>query len=149
MYRKSEPRIKTAAFILPFVAFSTSAYADIYQWEYIDPADPSQGKRQSTTLAPGGAGIDAVPGADLSKRNLTRGYLIGADLMNGNGSASNLTDADLTQANLTNTNFSHATLTNANFFHATLTAAGFTGAEVRGRASDSVPSSFAADRESS
>ena len=58
--------------VLQFVAalFRSSlspraAQADIFQWEYINPADPSQGKRQSTTLAPDGAGVDAVPGADL------------------------------------------------------------------------------------
>ena len=53
-----------------------SRTADIFQWEYINPADPSQGKQQSTTLAPDGAGVDAVPGADLSDRNLTMAYLI-------------------------------------------------------------------------
>ena len=56
------------------------AQADIFQWEYINPADPSQGKQQSTTLAPDGAGVDAVPGANISDRNLTMAYLIRADL---------------------------------------------------------------------
>ena len=60
------------------------AHADIFQWEYINPADPSQGKQQSTTLAPDGAGVDAVPGANLSVRNLTMAYLIGADWTNAN-----------------------------------------------------------------
>ena len=49
--------------MFPLVAFAAGAQADIFQWEYINPADPSQGKRQSTTLAPDGAGVDAVPGA--------------------------------------------------------------------------------------
>ena len=61
---------------------SHAAHADIFQWEYINPADPSQGKQQSTTLAPDGAGVDAVPGANLYGRNLTMAYLIGADLTN-------------------------------------------------------------------
>lgn len=61
-----------------------AARADIYQWEYINPADPSQGKRQSTTLAPDGAGVVAEPGAFLGYRDLTKAYLIGADLMNAN-----------------------------------------------------------------
>ena len=43
-----------------------AAHADIFQWEYINPADPSQGKRQSTTLAPHGASVDAVPGPIIS-----------------------------------------------------------------------------------
>src|SRR5262245_18638751 len=59
-------------------------WADIFRWEYINPADPSQGKRQSTTLAPDGAGVDAVPGAVLDHRDLTMAYLIGADLSGAN-----------------------------------------------------------------
>src|SRR5262245_27602916 len=71
--------LQVAAAMFPLVAFAAIARADIFQWEYINPADPSQGKQPSTTLAPDGAGIDAVPGADLSNRNLTMAYLIGAD----------------------------------------------------------------------
>src|SRR5262245_54541012 len=87
------------------VVSPTPAQADIFQWEYINPADPSRGKQQSTTLAPDGAGVDAVPGAFLAARNLTMAYLIGADLTNAFGLASNLTNADLSQANLTNSDF--------------------------------------------
>ncbi|HEX2475065.1 MAG TPA: hypothetical protein VHK01_09980, partial [Lacipirellulaceae bacterium] len=61
-----------AAALFPLVALAANAHADIFQWEYINTADPSQGKRQSATLAPGGAGVDAVPGADLFGRNLTK-----------------------------------------------------------------------------
>jgi uncharacterized protein YjbI with pentapeptide repeats len=86
-------------------AFANAAHADIFQWEYINPADPSQGKRQSTTLAPDGAGVDAVPGAFLVDRDLTMAYLIGADLTNANFWASTLTDADLTNADVQGTNF--------------------------------------------
>src|SRR5262245_45068939 len=85
-----------------------AARADIYQWEYINPADPSQGKQQSATLAPHGAGVVAVPGAQLYGRNLTMAYLIGADLTNANGFQANLTSADLSQANLTYTSFDGA-----------------------------------------
>ena len=86
--------------LLSLVAFAASARADIFQWEYINPADPSQGKRQSTTLAPDGAGVDAVAGAELSYRNLMMAYLIGADLTGADGGFANLTNADLSQANL-------------------------------------------------
>jgi uncharacterized protein YjbI with pentapeptide repeats len=96
--------------------------ADIFQWEYVDPADPSQGKRQSTTLAPDGAGVDAVPGAYLVGRNLTMADLIGADLREVFARRTNFTDADLSQSNLTNAGFGGATLTDADF----------TGAEVEG-----------------
>ncbi len=100
----------------PLLLVSPSpARADIFQWEYINPADPSQGKQQSSTLAPDGAGVDAVPGADLRLRNLRMAYL-----------SANLTNADLSQANLTNASFDFAFLTDAEF----------TGAEVRGASFD-------------
>jgi hypothetical protein len=44
--------LQIAAAMLPLVAFGANAEADIFQWEYINPADPSQGKQQSATLAP-------------------------------------------------------------------------------------------------
>jgi len=90
---------------LLLVFAASRARADIYQWEYIDPADPSQGKQQSTTLAPDGAGVDAVPGAQLSGRNLTMAYLIGADLSNASFSTTTLTDADFTSAEIYGANF--------------------------------------------
>ena len=97
------------------VCVASTAPADILQWEYINPADPNKGKRQSTTLAPDGAGVDAVPFSQLSNRNLTMAYLIGADLTNAFGYKSDLTSADLSHANLTYANFDLATLTDADF----------------------------------
>jgi uncharacterized protein YjbI with pentapeptide repeats len=122
-------RVLHIAAMFALATFTASARADVFQWEYINPADPSQGKRQSTTLAPGGAGVDAVPGANLRWQNLTMAYLIGADLTFADGESANLTNADLSQANLTNARLDYATLTSAEF----------TGAEVRG-------ASFAAGR---
>ena len=61
--------LQIAVALFPLVGNAASARADIFQWEYINPADPSQGKRQSTTLAPDGAGVNAVPGVDLSGRD--------------------------------------------------------------------------------
>lgn len=40
---------------------ATTTRADIFEWEFIDPTDPSQGKQQSSTLVPDGAGVDAAP----------------------------------------------------------------------------------------
>ena len=108
------------------VVFASSARADIFEWEYVDPSDPSQGKRQSTTLAPDGAGVDAVPDIDLSNRNLTMAYLNGADLSTG------LSFVFPFGSNLAGTNLSRADLTNANFEGATLTGVDLTDAEVRG-----------------
>jgi uncharacterized protein YjbI with pentapeptide repeats len=150
MYAKFNRRnrvMQIAAALFPLVAFAGSAHADIFQWEYINPADPSQGKQQSTTLAPDGAGVDAVPGSNLSGRNLALAYLPNAPLREANLSGTNLhlahlTGTDFRQANLANANFESTSLTNANlsgadarqasFGAATLTDADFTGAEIRG-----------------
>lgn len=60
-----------------------TADADIYQWEYVNPADPSLGKQQSAVLCPNGAGLIAGPGATwVNGPDLTKGYFIGADLSN-------------------------------------------------------------------
>jgi uncharacterized protein YjbI with pentapeptide repeats len=116
------------------ICVTTAARADIFQWEYINPADPSQGKRQSTTLAPDGAGVDAAPGADLASRDLTRAYLIGASLgsfevdipgIYYHLAQSNLTSTDLTQADLTNANLTGALLTDADFADANVQGAHF------------------------
>lgn len=71
------------------VALANHTQGDIYRWEYIDPADPSQGKQQSTTVAgsiyfPHGLGVDAVPGVNLAGRDLSMAYFIGADLTGAN-----------------------------------------------------------------
>jgi uncharacterized protein YjbI with pentapeptide repeats len=139
------PQIAAALLVSlsPLLLISPStACADIYQWKYINPADPSEGKQQSTMLAPDGAGVDAVPGAILSLRNLTRAYLVDADLTGAIAYYSNLTDADLSQANLTNVDFfeltltgaklNRANLTNANFSNTSLADADFTNSTVRG-----------------
>src|SRR5205809_6631378 len=94
-----------AAFSAGILAAPGPASADIFQWQYINPADPSQGKQPSTALCPGGAGVNAAPDAYLSYLDLTKAYLIGADLSN----------ARLNSATLTNADFSHANLTNAFF----------------------------------
>jgi uncharacterized protein YjbI with pentapeptide repeats len=110
-----------------FLVFAAlPARADIFQWEYINTTDSSQGKRQSTTLAPDGAGVDAVPGADLSYRNLTLAHLVGVDLgYYWHGARFVYTD-------FAATNLSQADLTNARLSRAILAGADFTGAEVRG-----------------
>jgi uncharacterized protein YjbI with pentapeptide repeats len=125
-----------------FVA--TLARADIYQWQWVNPSDPSQGKIQSTTLCPGGGGVSAAPNAALGYRNLTQACLIGANLTGASfcsapgyyppffDPGANLTDADLSGANLTNAVFSwtraSANLTNAVFTNAIVKGAGFANA---------------------
>jgi uncharacterized protein YjbI with pentapeptide repeats len=129
----------SAAIALMFLG--SAAKADIFQWEYINPADPSQGKRQSATLAPGGAGVMPGQGVSLSTLNLSMAYLIGADLRNANTVETNFTAADLSGADLTgagpeltrftNANLSGANLTNANFPLSSWSGANLSGAVVR------------------
>lgn len=69
-----------SAWMIAICLAGSAAYGDIFKWEYIDPADPSQGKRQSTTLTHGGAGKHAVPAADLRSLNLDKAYLPNANL---------------------------------------------------------------------
>ena len=119
-----------------------SARAQIYEWAYVDPSDPGQGVYQSSTLCPGGAGVSAVPGANLSSLNLTQAYLINSNLTSANLNSATLTNADLQGSNLSNAGLSYATLTNANLqglnltnaylYDATLTNANLANATVTG-----------------
>jgi uncharacterized protein YjbI with pentapeptide repeats len=109
------------------ISSASHAHADIFQWEYVNPADLSQGKRQSTTLASDGAGVDAVPSADLSGRDLTMAYLNSADL-----TLAILANAYLSFATLSDARLIQARLANADLSGATLADADFTGAQVRG-----------------
>jgi uncharacterized protein YjbI with pentapeptide repeats len=150
------------ATLLAILALAQVAQADIFKWEYINPANPSQGKQQSTILTPDGAGASAVPGANLSNRNLSMAYLIGADLSyvpiydaegfeigqittdltGANLSqaelnsaylfAADLTGANLSEANMENAHLSLATLTNANLSQANLINANFQSATLTG-----------------
>jgi uncharacterized protein YjbI with pentapeptide repeats len=138
--RKKNPMTKhwtvlvpaSLATLLTIVAPASVARADIFEWEYINLGDPSQGKQESTMLAPDGAGANAVPIADLSFRILTMAYLIAADLSGATMIATNLTNAELSQANLTNAYFGYYFDDFSNYPGADLTGANFTNAEVRG-----------------
>jgi uncharacterized protein YjbI with pentapeptide repeats len=94
---------------LAFASFLAAvARADIYQWQWVNPADHSQGKQPGTTCCPGGAGVSAAPGADLDSRNLTQGYLIGANLTGTDLNSDTLSNADLTNAIVQGANFGYA-----------------------------------------
>ena len=139
---KYRPALVTASLttLLALLAPAPVARADIFEWEYINPANPGEGKRQSTTLSPGGAGVNAVPGADLMYyRDLTKAYLIGANLTGAHLRGANLTNAELSQANLTNTNFEaysdeygggYADLTGANLSDAVVIGTQFASANL-------------------
>src|SRR5262245_33166961 len=57
-----------------------SVRADIFQWQWVNPNNPNLGRMESTTLAPNGAGVSAIPFSNLSAKDLRNGYLIGKDL---------------------------------------------------------------------
>jgi len=92
--------MKTGGIVLlvALAALAGAARGDIYQWEWVDPGDHSQGKRESATLCPDGAGKVAKPFAYLRRLDLTQAYLIGANLMGANFWQATLTGADLTDA---------------------------------------------------
>jgi uncharacterized protein YjbI with pentapeptide repeats len=117
--------ITTATLLSPQVR------GDIYTWQWVNPNDHSLGKKQSTTLVSGGAGVDAGPSASLTYLNLSTGYFIGA----------NLEAAKLWGSNLTNADFSNANLKDAQIFSTTLTGATFDNAVVRGGNFESVTGS--------
>lgn len=104
------------------------ARADIFQWEYIDPASPSQGKQQSATLTPDGAYLNALPGAYLWDRDLTMAYLSETDLTGAQVQRTNLSMAYLAGANLTGVYAQGAIFSNADLSHANLTSTHFSGA---------------------
>ncbi|HEY4760817.1 MAG TPA: pentapeptide repeat-containing protein [Thermoguttaceae bacterium] len=118
--------------LLVVIFFGSSVRGDIYQWEWIDPAHPELGKQQSTTICPDGAGVNAVPNADLSLRDLTKAYLINANLTDAFIYSAVLTNADLSQANLAYAGFFFAYLTNANFTDAVVQGAEFHGTTSNG-----------------
>lgn len=126
------------ATLVALFASAPVARADIFQWQYINPANPSLGKQQSTTLCPDGAGVYGVSGENLSNRNLTMAYMTGANLAafpiyDENGyqigyvGAANVTGGNLSQADLTNANVSGVLLTGANLTQANLTNANLSG----------------------
>ena len=96
--------------------------ANIYEWAWANPADPTQGVVQSSVVCPGGSGVSAVANVNLSGLNLTQAYLMGANL-----SSANLSGSDFTAAYLTGTN-----LSNAECFIATLSGANLSGANLSG-----------------
>ena len=116
MRGRSHPTTQMLSAAIALMLLASAANADIFQWEYISPADPSQGKRQSATLAPSGAGVMPGQGVFLSTFNLTMAYLIGADLRNANTVETNFTAADLSGADLTGAQSELTGFTNAQSF---------------------------------
>src|SRR5690242_21499515 len=117
--------------LLQLTLLASGIRADIFQWEYINPANPALGKQQSTTLCTDGAGQNAVPDSYLYG-DLTMAYLIGADMTGTYGISAGFTAADLSQANISLGNFEHANFANSNLNHANLTYGDFYNATFTG-----------------
>jgi uncharacterized protein YjbI with pentapeptide repeats len=109
-----------------------SARADIFQWEYVDPSNPSLGKKASATLCPDGAGVNPGPLVGLEILNLTKAYLSGVDLTRSFMTGVNLTSADLSHAILANGNAGGGTFDNADLSGADLSAFYLGGASLVG-----------------
>ena len=111
--------------LLSILLVSPASFGDIFQWEWVNPADPSQGKQASSTLCPDGAGLDPLPGLYAPSRNLNHAWLANSDLTGARFSTAALTEADFTWTNLSSASFYNATLTNADFTWANLSGASF------------------------
>ena len=134
--RRLCPIIRTATIVAAVAtAFSGPidriAQADIFEWAWVDPADPSQGKFESDVPTPDGLGRDARNGANLSGLDLTRAYLIETDLI-AILDRTTLTSADLSSARLYHARMAGADLTDANLQGANLKLAGLWGADLTG-----------------
>src|SRR5262245_64839839 len=143
MKRFAAFRLRLSMIVVAVIVLPTcSLRADIYQWQCINPADASQGKQPSTTLCPDGAGLNPEPGATFQFVDLTKAYLIDANLQAVYSANSNLTASALNRANLSSAYFEGVDFTNADlgeadlkyaaFVGSTLIGANLSGAKVRG-----------------
>ncbi|NOY41781.1 MAG: pentapeptide repeat-containing protein [Planctomycetes bacterium] len=120
-HTKNQSLLLSLFLVVAFSALPTQA--EIYKWEFVDPGEPSLGKRESATLVPDGAGVEAMPGAELYSRDLTMAYLINKDLTGAKFSGAKLTDADLTGANLNTSDLRNVMMIGANFTNAQIRGA--------------------------
>src|ERR1700690_3725753 len=127
-------RISIGLILLAMCAALTRA--DVYQWEYINPADPSAGKQQSAILCPSGAGIVIGPGVNLIGPDLTQAYLPGADLSSSQCEVVDFTNAEFAQAKFNNALFINVTLSGANLTQADLSNAEFIYTDATGAVFD-------------
>ena len=83
-----------------FFLISTGLNAQVYEWQYIDPMNPSLGKQQSATLTPDGATADLNFILGFTGRDLTKAYLPGVTIINYRLAGTILNDAYLAGANM-------------------------------------------------
>lgn len=129
-----------AIFIGIVLALSNVAQGDVYQWEFVDPANPALGKRKSATLAPEGTGANFDSVLGLYGRDLTKAYLYRASVNGYRLSSTILNDAYLAEASMYNVqadgtvargaDLSRANLEFSRLVNADLTGANFAGANL-------------------
>ena len=73
-YRRSVAVVICLLASIAVLCSARPASGTIYQWAWIDPANPELGKQQTTTPCPGGVGVDPAPSVDLSYRDLGMAY---------------------------------------------------------------------------
>ena len=130
--RKTGTPAALVAVVASCILNTPALHADIYQWEHIDPGDPSRGRRQSSTLAPDGLGVEPEPRADLRNLDLSTAWLHKADMARALFNYSILTNADLSRSNLSDAKFGGATLAGAELANAEVRGATFAGTVQRG-----------------
>jgi uncharacterized protein YjbI with pentapeptide repeats len=121
---------------------SNLAVAEVFQWEFVDPANPALGKKKSTTLAPDGAGANLTSVTSLLGRNLTKAYLFQAKMPQYRVRSTILNDAYLAESNLLNlqgdgttargADMSRSNLETGRLEGSDLTGAIFVGANLKG-----------------
>ena len=102
------------------LAMESLASAAVYQWELSDPSDPTSARQKSATLCPDGADVTAEPGVSFFGLDLSKAYLINADLSKSDLSECVLINADLSGANLQGGYLHHPDLTNATLISSNL-----------------------------
>ena len=150
-------------FLLPLASLllaPTLVCAQVFEWEFVDPANPSLGKQKSATLAPDGASANFDDILGLAGRDLTKAFLFQANIrqffarttilndaflaeadmfnLQGDGlvargadmSLANLQRARLVSSDLSMASFVNADLTNAYLGNSTLAGADFTSAKI-------------------
>ena len=113
--------LRLLGLVLVLCLVNSVALAAIYQWT----TDPSGNIIQSTTLCPDGANVSAGPNVSLSGLNLTKAYLISANLNEDYCDSIDLTNAALNNASAAYASFYNSNLTNAMLVNADLTGTGF------------------------
>ncbi len=103
------PRALLALFTVLLLSAAAPARADIYEWVISGGSIV-----QSNTVCSGGSGVTAAPAANLSGRNLSNAYLLGA-----NCTGANFNNAVLLSAALQGANLSGGSIANANFGYTT------------------------------